>query len=94
MYTKEELIEEIIQIREEIGHEYVEPAIRDVHYHNDELTIIAPDRPEKSIIIDVNLHNIIPFQKSRYLHPGQLVKGGVQGQAHAPSSAEALLWRI
>ncbi len=51
MYTKEELIEEIIQIREEIGHEYVEPAIRDVHYHNDELTIIAPDRPEKSIII-------------------------------------------
>ncbi len=51
MYTKEEIIEEVIKIREEIGHEYVEPEIKDLYYENDELTIIAPDRPEKSIII-------------------------------------------
>lgn len=51
MYTKEELITEIINIREEIGHDYVEPEIKDIYYNNNELTIIAPDRPEKSIII-------------------------------------------
>ena len=51
MYTKEEIIKDIIEIREEIGHEYVKPEIKEVHYNNDELTIIAPDRPEKSIII-------------------------------------------
>lgn len=51
MYTKEELIEKIIEIRENIGHEYVEPEIKEIYYENDELTIITPDRPEKSIII-------------------------------------------
>lgn len=51
MYTKEELIEEIMTIREEIGHEEVIPQIKEVHYDNDELTIITPDRPDKSIII-------------------------------------------
>lgn len=51
MYTKEEIIEEIINIREEIGHEYVEPEIKDMYFHDNELTIITPDRPEKSIVI-------------------------------------------
>lgn len=53
MYTKDEIIENIIKIRKEIGHEYVKPEILKIHYNNDtdELTIITPDRPEKSIII-------------------------------------------
>lgn len=51
MYTKEELITKIIKIREDIGHEYIEPEIKDVYFNDDELTIITPDRPEKSIII-------------------------------------------
>lgn len=51
MYTKEEIIEEIIAIRNEIGHEYVEPEIKEMFLKNNELTIIAPDRPEKSVII-------------------------------------------
>lgn len=51
MYTKEEIIEEIITIREEIGHDFVEPEIKDMYLNDNELTIIAPDRPEKSIII-------------------------------------------
>ena len=51
MYTKEEIIEEIITIREEIGHDFVEPEIKEMYLHDNELTIIAPDRPEKSIII-------------------------------------------
>jgi len=51
MYTKEEIIKKIMRIRKEIGHDQVEPEIKELHYHNDELTIITPDRPEKSIII-------------------------------------------
>lgn len=51
MYSKESIISEIIRIREEIGHDYVQPEIKDMYYEDDELTIIAPDRPEKSIII-------------------------------------------
>lgn len=51
MYTKEEIIDEIIKIRIDIGHENITPEIKELHYHNNELTIIAPDRPEKSIII-------------------------------------------
>ena len=51
MFTKEEIIEEIIQIRKEIGHEEVKPEIKEMYMDNDELTIITPDRPEKSIII-------------------------------------------
>ena len=51
MYTKEEIIEEVIRIREEIGHEEVHPEIKDIYYEDNELTIITPDRPEKSVII-------------------------------------------
>lgn len=51
MYTKDEVIDEIIRIRKEIGHDYVHPEIKDMHFHSNELTIITPDRPEKSIII-------------------------------------------
>lgn len=51
MYTKDEIIDKIIKIREEIGHDQVEPQIREIHEYDDEITIITPDRPEKSIII-------------------------------------------
>lgn len=51
MFTKEEIINEILIIREEIGHDPVKPEIKDMYYENNELTIITPDRPEKSIII-------------------------------------------
>ncbi|MBE6487367.1 MAG: ATPase [Methanosphaera stadtmanae] len=51
MYTKEEIIKEIIEIRKEIGHETIEPEIKEIHYYNEELSIITPDRVEKSIII-------------------------------------------
>lgn len=51
MYTKEEIIEEIMHIRKEIGHDEVKPEIKEMYMDNNELTIITPDRPEKSIII-------------------------------------------
>ena len=51
MFTKEEIIEKIIQIRKEIGHDNVIPEIKEMYMDNNELTIITPDRPEKSIII-------------------------------------------
>jgi len=51
MYTKDEIIDKIMKIREEIGHDHVEPQIREIHEYDDEITIITPDRPEKSIII-------------------------------------------
>ena len=51
MFSKEEIIEEIIQIRKEIGHDATDVEIKELIYENDEITIIAPDRPEKSIII-------------------------------------------
>lgn len=51
MYTKEEIIQEVIKIRENIGHDPVEVEIKEIHYHNDELSIITADRVEKSIII-------------------------------------------
>ncbi|RAP53394.1 MAG: hypothetical protein BZ138_01100 [Methanosphaera sp. rholeuAM270] len=51
MYTKEEIKKEISNIRKEIGHEDVEIEIKELHQENNELTIITPDRPEKSIII-------------------------------------------
>ena len=51
MYTKEEIIEEILQIRREIGHDPVKVEIKDIYLRDNELTIIAPDRPEKSIVI-------------------------------------------
>lgn len=51
MYTQEKIIEKIIEIRKEIGHDPVKPEIKKIHYNNNELSIITPDRPEKSIII-------------------------------------------
>lgn len=51
MYDKDEIKEKIIKIRKEIGHDYVQPEIKDMYYNKGELTIITPDRPEKSIII-------------------------------------------
>ncbi|MCD7781122.1 MAG: ATPase [Methanosphaera sp.] len=51
MYTKQYLQEKIMIIREEIGHDDIIPDIKDVYYEDDEITIITPDRPEKSMII-------------------------------------------
>lgn len=51
--TKEEIIERICRIREEIGHQYVEPDIKDITFdeENEVMLIITSDRPEKSIVI-------------------------------------------
>lgn len=51
MYSKDEIIEKITQIRQQINHEQVDVEIKDIQYKDDELTIITPDRPEKSIVI-------------------------------------------
>lgn len=52
-FKKEEIIEEICRIREEIGHQKMIPAIKDVIYSrkDDTILIITYDRPEKSIVI-------------------------------------------
>lgn len=51
MYTKEFILDEVNQIREDIGHEKVDIFIEDIHYDNNELWIITEDRPDKSAII-------------------------------------------
>ncbi|MGB9937944.1 MAG: 7-cyano-7-deazaguanine synthase [Methanobacterium sp.] len=52
-YTKEEIIEHIIKIRKEIGHQEIKPSIEDIIFDEEDesMLIIASDRPEKSIII-------------------------------------------
>lgn len=52
-FTKEEIIGRICRIREEIGHQYVEPDIKDITFDekNEVMLIITSDRPEKSIVI-------------------------------------------
>lgn len=52
-FTKEEVIKEICKIREEIGHQYVKPDIKDIQFDekNETMLIITSDRPEKSIVI-------------------------------------------
>lgn len=53
MYNKEELINEIYTIREQIGHEKVDINITEVHFSEkeNEMWIITQDRPDKSAII-------------------------------------------
>ena len=53
LYTKEKLLEEINQVRKEIGHEELEIHIKDIYYNEKEkeLWIITQDRPDKSAII-------------------------------------------
>ena len=51
MYTKEFILDEVKQIRDEIGHEQVEIFIEEIYYENNELWIITEDRPDKSAII-------------------------------------------
>lgn len=51
MYKKERILEEINKIRLEIGHESVEINICKIILKNNELWIIAEDRPNKSAII-------------------------------------------
>ncbi|WP_407409731.1 7-cyano-7-deazaguanine synthase [Methanobrevibacter sp.] len=51
MYTKEFILDEVNQIRDEIGHEKVEIFIEDIYLKNNELWIITEDRPDKSAII-------------------------------------------
>lgn len=52
-FKKNEIIEEICRIREEIGHQYIEPDIKDIIFDekNEVMLIITSDRPEKSIVI-------------------------------------------
>ena len=53
MYTKEFLLDEINQIRDEIGHDKVNIFIEDIYFSEKtkELWIITEDRPDKSAII-------------------------------------------
>lgn len=53
MYLKENLLNQINCIREEIGHEKTEINIKDIYFDKDinELWIITEDRPDKSAII-------------------------------------------
>lgn len=50
---KEDIIKAISQIRDEIGHENIEPDITDIIFNKKrgELLIITSDRPEKSLVI-------------------------------------------
>lgn len=52
-FEKEDIINRICRIREEIGHENVKPAIKDIIFDekNGVMLIITPDRPEKSAVI-------------------------------------------
>ncbi len=53
MYTKEKILNEVNQIRKEIGHEPTKIHIHEIHYdeNENEIWIIAEDRPDKSAII-------------------------------------------
>nr|WP_295162668.1 7-cyano-7-deazaguanine synthase [uncultured Methanobrevibacter sp.] len=51
MYTKEFILDEVNQIRDEIGHDRVEIFIEEIYFKNNELWIITEDRPDKSAII-------------------------------------------
>jgi hypothetical protein len=53
MYTKEFLLDEVNQIREEIGHDKVKIFIEEIYFseNTNELWIITEDRPDKSAII-------------------------------------------
>ena len=52
-FEKEDIINRICRIREEIGHENVKPAIKDIIFDENSgvMCIIAADRPEKSVVI-------------------------------------------
>ncbi|MBE6491217.1 MAG: ATPase [Methanobrevibacter sp.] len=51
MYTKEFILNEVNQIRDEIGHDRVKIFIEEIYFKNNELWIITEDRPDKSAII-------------------------------------------
>ena len=53
MYSKEFILDEVNQIREEIGHEKVNISIENIYFDENlnELWIITEDRPDKSAII-------------------------------------------
>ena len=52
-FQKKEIIRKICRIREEIGHQKVKPAIKEILFDekNCSMLIITPDRPEKSVVI-------------------------------------------
>ncbi len=51
LLSKDQIADKIRDIRISIGHDDIKPDIKELIYENDEITIIAPDRPEKSMII-------------------------------------------
>ncbi len=51
MYTKEFILKEVNEIRQEIGHEKANIFIEEIYFENNELWIITEDRPDKSAII-------------------------------------------
>ena len=52
-FEKEDIVNRICRIREEIGHSYVKPAVKDIIFDENTgvMLIITADRPEKSIVI-------------------------------------------
>lgn len=52
-FEKDDVINRICRIREEIGHQNVTPHIKDIIFYenNDTMLIITSDRPEKSVVI-------------------------------------------
>ena len=51
MYTEEFILNEVNEIRNEIGHDRVNISIENIYLENNELWIITEDRPDKSAII-------------------------------------------
>ena len=51
MYTKEFILNEVNEIRSEIGHDEVNISIEEIRFEDGEMWIITEDRPDKSSII-------------------------------------------
>ena len=51
MYTKEFILNEVNEIRSEIGHDEVNISIEEIRFEDGEMWIITEDRPDKSAII-------------------------------------------
>ena len=51
MYDKEFILNEVNNIRSEIGHDRVNIFIEEIYFKDNELWIITEDRPDKSAII-------------------------------------------
>ena len=51
MYSKEFILDEVNEIRSQIGHDKVSIFIEEIYLEDNELWIITEDRPDKSAVI-------------------------------------------